>query len=201
MCHDKIWQNKNNNKQTKKNPEAPPRIPGRGCLVFKVPGLRIASCLLWGAAFFPRPGLPCLHQAPCTQSQKHIISMSHVRSCKSGESSEALIKDQDVREGAACGKCQKRSLRTRINDLLLPDWFTVNFCSISGNLKECQELSTKHPRRQLQNPSKAWLATACRQGPREATRIWGSNRPVASLLLSVGLGKSWSPLSPLFPRL
>lgn len=134
-------------------------------------------------------------------SHRNIISMSHVRSCKSGESFEALIKDQDVREGAACGKCQKRSLGTQINDLLLPDWFTVNFCSISGNLKECQELTTKHPRRQLQNPSKSWLSTACRQGPQEATRIRGSNRLVAILLLPVGLGKSWSPLSPLFPRL
>lgn len=54
-------------------------------------------------------------------SRRNIISMSHVRSCKSGESFEALIKDQDVREGAACGKCQKRSLGTQINDLLLPD--------------------------------------------------------------------------------
>lgn len=48
------------------------------------------------------PGLPHPHQAPCTQSQKRVIYMSHVMNCRSGEPSEALIKDQDVREEAVC---------------------------------------------------------------------------------------------------
>ena len=53
-------------------------------------------------------------------SQKYIISVSHIRSCNSGEPFVVLIKDQDVREEVMCGKCQERALRPQINDLLLP---------------------------------------------------------------------------------